>query len=49
MFGHASIKPTMDTYGKWLPMGNRSEVDRLDDQNGSKMVANEDFEKTGRL
>jgi hypothetical protein len=35
----ASIKLTVDTYGKWLPMGNRAEVDRLDGQNGSKMVA----------
>jgi integrase len=45
MLGHASIKLTVDTYGKWLPMGNRGAVDRLDDQNGSKMVANEDSEK----
>ena len=28
--GHASIKLTVDTYGKWLPMGNRAAVDRLD-------------------
>lgn len=42
--GHASIKLTVDTYGKWLPMGNRAEVDRLDDQNGSKAVADEDSE-----
>ena len=37
--GHASIKMTVDTYGKWLPMGNRAAVDRLDDPRGSKMVA----------
>ena len=33
----------MDTYGKWLPMGNKAAVDRLDDvdagANGSKVVA----------
>jgi integrase len=29
--GHASIKLTVDTYGKWLPMGNKAAVDRLDD------------------
>jgi integrase len=45
--GHASIKLTVDTYGKWLPMGNRAEVDRLDDQNGSKTVADEDFKNRG--
>jgi hypothetical protein len=46
-FGHASIQLTVDTYGKWLPMGNKSAVDRLDDplpvlafdRNGSKAVA----------
>lgn len=41
--GHASIKLTCDTYGKWLPMGNKAAVDRLDDAEcagkGSKMVA----------
>jgi len=45
--GHASIQLTVDTYGKWLPMGNKSAVDRLDDpipalqfdRNGSKAVA----------
>jgi hypothetical protein len=31
---------TVDTYGKWLPMGNKAAVDRLDGvQGGSKMVA----------
>ncbi len=42
--GHASIKLTVDTYGKWLPMGNKSAVDRLDGDDwispsGSKVVA----------
>src|SRR5687768_9086039 len=41
--GHASIQLTVDTYGKWLPMGNKAAVDRLDavasDESGSKMVA----------
>jgi integrase len=38
--GHASIKLTVDTYGKWLPMGNKAAVDRLDDMGlGSKTVA----------
>lgn len=26
--GHASIKLTVDTYGRWLPMGNKPAVDR---------------------
>ena len=37
--GHASIKLTVDTYGKWLPMGNKAAVDRLDDPSGSKVIA----------
>ncbi len=38
--GHASIQLTVDTYGKWLPIGNKAAVDRLDDcQSGSRMVA----------
>ncbi len=44
--GHSSIKLTVDTYGKWLPMGNKAAVDDLDDdlsgadsRTGSKMVA----------
>ena len=37
--GHASIKLTVDTYGKWLPMGNKAVVDRLDNHSGSKTVA----------
>jgi integrase len=28
--GHASIKLTVDTYGRWLPMSNHAAVDRLD-------------------
>jgi Phage integrase family len=43
--GHASIQLTVDTYGKWLPMGNKAKVDRLDAlpmvASGSKMVATE--------
>jgi len=42
--GHASIALTVDTYGRWLPMGNKAAVDRLDDgestADGSKVVAN---------
>jgi len=37
--GHASIQLTVDTYGKWLPMGNKAAVDALDEGNGSKVVA----------
>ena len=41
--GHASIQLTVDTYGKWLPMGNKEAVDRLDEiqpaESGSKTVA----------
>lgn len=38
--GHASIQLTVDTYGKWLPIGNKTAVDRLDDgASGSKVVA----------
>lgn len=38
--GHASIGLTVDTYGRWLPMGNKAAVDRLDGESGSKVVAN---------
>ena len=42
--GHASIQLTVDTYGKWLPIGNKAAVDRLDgvpvEPSGSKVVAN---------
>ena len=38
--GHASIQLTVDTCGRWLPMGNKAAVDRLDDdRSGSRMVA----------
>jgi integrase len=41
--GHASINLTADTYGKWLPLGNKAAVDRLDapvsPASGSKVVA----------
>jgi integrase len=37
--GHASITLTVDTYGRWLPMGNKAAVDRLDGPSGSKTVA----------
>src|SRR5262249_39367790 len=37
--GHASSQLTVDTYGKWLPMGNKAAVNRLDDPSGSRMVA----------
>jgi len=37
--GHASIQLTVDTHGKWRPMGNKAAVNRLDDENGSKVVA----------
>jgi integrase len=38
--GHASIKLTVGTYGKWLSMSNKAAVDRLDDTmpGGSKTV-----------
>lgn len=28
--GHSSIQITVDTYGRWLPTGNKELVDRLD-------------------
>src|SRR5262249_33708653 len=28
--GHASIQLTVDTYGRWLPLGNKAAVDALD-------------------
>ena len=44
--GHASIKLTCDTYGKWLRKRSPGAVDRLDDvaleEDGSKVVANGD-------
>jgi hypothetical protein len=38
--GHASIQMTVDTYEKWLPMGNKAAVDALDSPSGSKVVPN---------
>ena len=35
-----TTKLTVDTYGKWLPMGNKAAVDALDSPSGSKVVAN---------
>ena len=37
--GHASIQLTVDTYGKWPPMGNKAAVNGLDEERGSKLVA----------
>jgi integrase len=41
--GHATIQLTVDTYGRWLPLGNKAAVNRLDDpswrRSGSKTVA----------
>ena len=37
--GHASIQLTVDTYGKWLPMGNKAAVNQPDEESGSKTVA----------
>jgi integrase len=37
--GHASIQLTVDTYGRWLPMGNKAVVDQLDEASGSELVA----------
>ena len=49
--GHASIQLTVDPYGRWLPMGNKAAVDRLDEAtpgaSGSKVVANGVFGGTG--
>jgi integrase len=49
--GHASINLTADTYGKWLPLGNKAAVDRLDatsfGESGSKVVAEEDVPLEG--
>lgn len=37
--GHASIQLTVDTYGKWLPIHDKTAIDLLDSKSGSKMVA----------
>ena len=36
--GHSSIKMTVDTYGSWLPAGNREAVNRLDEAGPSAAV-----------
>jgi hypothetical protein len=50
--GHASIRLTVDTYGKWLPKGNKAAVDRLDEASpeasGSKVVANRQKQRRPR-
>jgi integrase len=49
--GHASIQLTVDTYGKWLPIGNKAAIDRLDApparESGSKTVAVGDNKGSG--
>lgn len=37
--GHASIKLTVDSHGRWLPMGKKAAVDGLEDESGSNVVA----------
>ena len=39
--GHASIKLTVDTYGRWLPIGNKAAIDGLDDE-GVLRIGTED-------
>ena len=39
-----AIQLTVDTYGKWLPMGNKLAVNRLDEPRGSKVVAKKESE-----
>jgi len=36
--GHASIKLTVDTYGRWLPMGNKAAIDGLDGKETTRTV-----------
>jgi hypothetical protein len=45
--GHASIQLTVDTYGRWLPMGNKAAVDRLTTRLREQVVANGVFGGTG--
>ncbi len=45
--GHSSIKVTVDTYGRWLPSGDSSLMDKLDDPgfaDGDQMVTESDFD-----
>jgi integrase len=37
--GHSSIQLTVDTYGRWLPMGKKAAVDALDSRPAVKEVA----------
>jgi integrase len=37
--GHASIQLTVDTYGKWLPLGNKAAVDALDSAGSDDALA----------
>jgi integrase len=39
--GHSSIKMTVDTYGKWLPAGNKAAVDKLDQRSVSTSATKE--------
>jgi integrase len=39
--GRASIKLTADTYGRWLPIGNKAAIDGLDDE-GVLRIGTED-------
>jgi integrase len=49
--GHASIQLTVDTYGKWLPMGNKAAVDALDDESdkteAEKAAGDDNFSESG--
>ena len=36
--GHASIQLSVDAYGRWLPMGNKAAVDKLDEGAGTPKV-----------
>jgi hypothetical protein len=60
MLGHAAIQLTVDTYGRWLPMGKKASVGKLDQgstmpeavavgQNGSILAADTDSQCSGRL
>jgi integrase len=46
--GHASIQLTVDTYGKWLPKGNRGIVDKLDDSEENTDLLNMSAEKIAK-
>ena len=38
----SACKLTVDAYGKWLPMGNKAAVDRLDDAVAGESGSNAD-------